>query len=156
LFKGVQTAADARMAAEHGVDGILLSNHGGRSLDTTQPAMMTLLEMHRACPEVFGKLEVYVDGGFTRGADILKAVALGATAVGVGRPFLYAVNYGQEGVEQLCDILKDELITSMKLSGITDVDQAHPGMVNTKLVEQIVHSGEEEHPWITWKPKARL
>lgn len=68
VLKSVQTAADARMAAQHGaVDAILLSNHGGRSLDTTQPAMLTLLEMHRSCPEVFDKLEVYVDRGFTRG-----------------------------------------------------------------------------------------
>ncbi|KXJ94917.1 FMN-dependent dehydrogenase-domain-containing protein [Microdochium bolleyi] len=152
VLKGVQTAADARMAAEYGVDGILLSNHGGRSLDTTQPAMLTLLEMHK----VFDKLEVYVDGGFTRGTDILKAIALGATAVGVGRPFLYAVNYGQAGVEQLCEILRDELATSMKLSGITDVDQAHPGMVNTALLEPLLHNGGEGHPWITWRPRARL
>ncbi|EME85432.1 uncharacterized protein MYCFIDRAFT_123586, partial [Pseudocercospora fijiensis CIRAD86] len=74
---------------------------------------------------------VYVDAGFTRGTDILKAVALGATAVGIGRPWLYALGYGQEGVEHLIEILKDELVTSMKLSGVTDVDHAHPGMVNT-------------------------
>lgn len=60
-----------------------------------------LLELREHCPEVFDKLEVYVDGGFERGSDILKAIALGATAVGVGRPFLYSLVYGQEGVEHL-------------------------------------------------------
>lgn len=82
----MQTAADARQAAEHGAEGILLSHHGGRSLDTIQPAMLTLLEPHKSCPEVFEKLEVYVDGGFTRGTDILKAIALGATTIDIGRP----------------------------------------------------------------------
>ena len=155
VLKGVQTAADAVKAVEHGVDGILLSNHGGRSLDTTQPAMLTLLELHKACPEVFDKLEILVDGGFTRGTDILKAVALGATAVGIGRPWLYALNYGQEGVEQMSEILKDELTTAMKQSGITDVDEAHPGLVNTKLLEPLLQTSEA-HPWIQWRPKARM
>lgn len=98
---------------------------------------------------------MYVDGGFTRGTDILKAIALGATAVGIGRPWLYAVNYGQEGVEHMCEILKDELVTSMKLSGITDIDQAHPGMVNTAALDPLIRSSES-HPWIRWKPKSRL
>ncbi|KAI6912843.1 hypothetical protein D0869_02695 [Hortaea werneckii] len=155
VLKGIQTASDARKAVKFGAEGILLSNHGGRSLDTTQPAMMTLLELHKCAPEVFAHLEVYVDGGFTRGTDILKAIALGATAVGIGRPWLYALTYGQEGVEHLCDILKDELMTSMKLSGITDVDEAHPGMVNTAGLEPLVRNSED-HPWIRWQPKARL
>ncbi|KAK4621727.1 Cytochrome b2, mitochondrial [Fulvia fulva] len=155
VLKGIQTAADARKAAEHGVEGILLSNHGGRSLDTVQPAMLTLLELHKSCPEVFEQLEVYVDGGFTRGTDTLKAIALGATAVGIGRPWLYALSYGQEGVSSLIEILKDELETSMRLAGVTDVDQAHPGMVNTALLEPLVRSSEE-HPWISWRPRSRL
>lgn len=96
-----------------------------------------------------------MDGGFTRGTDILKAIALGAVAVGIGRPWLYAVNYGQDGIEHMCEILKDELVTSMKLSGITDVDQAHPGMVNTAALEPLIRSSDS-HPWIRWAPKARL
>lgn len=64
---------------------------------------MLLLECQRCCPEIFDKLEVYVDGGIRRGTDILKCLCLGATAVGLGRPFLYALNYGQEGVEHLVD-----------------------------------------------------
>lgn len=64
---------------------------------------MTLLEIHKVCPEIFGKVEIYLDGGIRRGTDIFKALCLGATAVGIGRPFLYALNYGAEGIEHLAD-----------------------------------------------------
>lgn len=64
---------------------------------------MTLLEIHKECPEVFEELEIYVDGGIRRGTDILKALALGATAVGIGRPYLYSLSYGQEGVQHLTE-----------------------------------------------------
>lgn len=103
VLKGIQHSDDARRAAEAGVDGIILSNHGGRSLDTSPPAIMVLLECQRCCPEIFDKLEVYVDGGIRRGTDVLKCLCLGATAVGMGRPFLYSVNYGKEGVEHLTE-----------------------------------------------------
>ncbi|KAF6235779.1 hypothetical protein HO173_005974 [Letharia columbiana] len=155
VVKGIQSAADAKRAVEYGVQGIVLSNHGGRSLDTAQPSMLTLLELHRICPEIFHRCEVYVDGGITRGTDILKALALGATAVGIGRPFLYSLCYGQEGVEHLSQILKDELETSMRLAGITDVGQAGPGLVNTRDVDYLV-PGSEEHDWIRWRPKAKM
>jgi len=72
-------------------------------MDSAPPAILVLLEIQRCCPEVFDHLEVYVDGGIRRGTDILKALCLGATAVGMGRPFLYSVNYGQEGVEHLIE-----------------------------------------------------
>ncbi|KAJ9646759.1 hypothetical protein H2204_000451 [Knufia peltigerae] len=155
VLKGIQTAADARAAADHGVEGILLSNHGGRSLDTTQPALLTLLEIHRQCPEILDQLEIYVDGGIRRGTDILKALALGATAVGIGRPYLYSLAYGQEGVEHLTEILSDELESAMKLVGITDVDQAHPGLVNTARLEPLIRTGET-HPWIRWRSRSKL
>ena len=103
VLKGIQTAEDAKMAMDAGMDGIMLSNHGGRSLDTSPPAIFTLLEIHKNCPEVFDHLEVLIDGGIRRGTDILKALCLGATAVGIGRSFLYATNYGQEGVEHLIE-----------------------------------------------------
>jgi L-lactate dehydrogenase (cytochrome) len=102
-LKGVMSADDAMLAMKAGLDGILLSNHGGRNLDTSPPSIITLLEIHRRCPEVFEKMEVYVDSGIRRGTDILKAVCLGATAVGMGRSMLFATNYGQEGVEHLID-----------------------------------------------------
>lgn len=102
-LKGVMSADDAILAMEAGVDGLLLSNHGGRNLDTSPPSIITLLELHRRCPEIFDKMEIYVDSGIRRGTDVLKAIALGATAVGMGRSMLFATNYGQEGVEHLID-----------------------------------------------------
>jgi L-lactate dehydrogenase (cytochrome) len=84
---------------ELGVHGIVLSNHGGRALDSAPPALLTLLELHKESPEVFGAMEVLIDGGIRRGSDILKAVCLGASGVGLGRPFMYAVGYGKDGVE---------------------------------------------------------
>ena len=75
--------------------------------------------------------------------------------MGVGRPFLYALAYGQEGVEHVTQILKDELQTSMRLAGITDVDQAHPGLVNTRDLDYLVERGDE-HEWIKWRPRGKL
>jgi L-lactate dehydrogenase (cytochrome) len=103
VLKGVMSADDAMMAMEAGLDGIMLSNHGGRNLDTSPPSIVTLLELHKRCPEIFDKMEIFVDSGIRRGTDILKAVCLGATAVGMGRSVLFAANYGQEGVEHLFD-----------------------------------------------------
>lgn len=103
VLKGVQTAMDARRAAEMGIEGIVLSNHGGRSLDTSPAPVLVLLELQKNCPEVFGRLEVFVDGGVMRGTDVFKALCLGAKSVGIGRGFLYALNYGSEGVEKFVE-----------------------------------------------------
>jgi L-lactate dehydrogenase (cytochrome) len=101
VLKGVLTVADAVKAADYGLDGILISNHGGRSLDTSTPSILALVEMRKTCPEIFDRLEVYLDGGVCRGTDMFKALCLGARAVGMGRAFLYAANYGVEGIEHL-------------------------------------------------------
>jgi L-lactate dehydrogenase (cytochrome) len=99
VLKGIQTAEDAKRAAEIGIDGIYLSNHGGRQLDYAPSSIRTLLEIRRFCPEILTKVEIYLDGGIRRGADILKALCLGATAVAMGRPFMYGLGaYGTEGV----------------------------------------------------------
>lgn len=104
ILKGIQCAEDAKLAMEYGCDGILLSNHGGRQLHTAPSALMTLCEIRTYCPEVFKKMEVFLDGGLRDGNDVLKALCLGATAVGVGRPFLYALGaYGAKGVERCVD-----------------------------------------------------
>ena len=103
VLKGITGAEDAKLAMDHSVDGIVLSNHGGRNLDYSPPAILLLLEMHKNCPEVFDRMEVYVDGGIRRGGDILKALCLGAKAVGIGRTFLYSLNYGTEGAEHLVE-----------------------------------------------------
>jgi L-lactate dehydrogenase (cytochrome) len=99
FVKGIQCAADARKALDHGCAGIYISNHGGRAVDTAQPSILTLLEIQANCPEVLEQMEVFIDGGIRRGTDVLKAICLGASAVCLGRPFLYAVGYGQDGVE---------------------------------------------------------
>ncbi|GJP95901.1 putative integral membrane protein [Aspergillus niger] len=138
VLKGVQTAEDAVLAVEHGVDGIVVSNHGGRSLDTSTSSIAVLLEIRRRCPQVFDRLEVFVDGGIRRGTDIIKAICLGAKAVGMGRHFLYSLCYGQEGVERLIEIMRDELETTMKLLGITDLSQAHLGLLNTLDVDHLI------------------
>jgi L-lactate dehydrogenase (cytochrome) len=100
VLKGVQTAMDAKRAMKNGIEGLVLSNHGGRSLDTAPAPVLLLLELQKCCPEVFDKMEIFVDGGVMRGTDIFKALCLGAKSVGIGRGFLFALNYGQEGVEK--------------------------------------------------------
>lgn len=101
VLKGIQSAADARIAMHMGCQGIVVSNHGGRALDGAPAAIVVLLELHKECPEVFDHMEVFIDGGVRRGSDILKALCLGASGVGLGRPFLYALNYGKAGVDHL-------------------------------------------------------
>ncbi|EGE03115.1 cytochrome b2 [Trichophyton equinum CBS 127.97] len=146
LLKGVQSADDAAMAMEAGIDGIMLSNHGGRNLDTSPASIITLLELHRRCPEVFDRMEIYIDSGIRRGTDILKAVCLGATAVGMGRSFLFASNYGQEGAEHLIDIMRDELEGAMRNIGITSLDQAGPQYINTADIDHLVPKSAS-HPY---------
>jgi L-lactate dehydrogenase (cytochrome) len=160
VVKGIQSAADAIMAAKVGVQGIVISNHGGRAVDTAPPTILVLLELQKQCPEIFSQLEVLIDGGFRRGSDIVKAICLGASAVGLGRPFLYSLGYGQEGVEhvawskfciflvslRLCKslliisaVLKDEIETAMRLCGMTDLMRdAHPDFVNTSSLDFMV------------------
>jgi len=103
FVKGIQCAADAQKALEIGCAGIYISNHGGRAVDTAQPSILTLMEIQANCPEVLERMEVFIDGGIRRGTDVLKAICLGASAVCLGRPFLYAVTYGQEGMEHAID-----------------------------------------------------
>jgi glutamate synthase domain-containing protein 2 len=103
VLKGLQTHEDAYLAAQYvpQVKAIILSNHGGRALDTAPPAVHTLLEIRKYCPEVFSRIEVWVDGGIKRGTDVVKALCLGAKAVGVGRAALFGLGAGGvEGVER--------------------------------------------------------
>ncbi|KAK4543406.1 hypothetical protein LTR36_005549 [Oleoguttula mirabilis] len=138
VVKGIQSAADAKMAMEMGCQGIVVSNHGGRALDSAPATILILLELRRDCPEIFDKMEVHIDGGVRRGSDILKAVCLGARAVGVGRPFQCSVAYDREGVETAAAILQDELETAMRLCGVTNLDQARGDLsyLNTSELEQ--------------------
>ncbi|RKK27129.1 hypothetical protein BFJ68_g16538 [Fusarium oxysporum] len=99
VVKGIQCARDAKLALEHGCEGIYVSNHGGRAADTAPPSILTLLEIRMRYPEVFEKMEVFIDGGVRRGSDVLKAICLGARGVCLGRPIFHAAVYGQDGVE---------------------------------------------------------
>lgn len=121
VIKGIQCVEDAILAADAGVDGILLSNHGGRQLDYSMPPLEILYRLRQRRPDVFDKLEVYIDGGIRRGTDVVKALCLGAKAVGLGRPFLYAQSaYGEIGVLKIIKILEKEIVTAMKLVGAAD------------------------------------
>lgn len=117
-------------------------------IPSSPPAILTLLECQLNCPQIFSVLEVLIDSGIRRGADVLKCLCLGATAVGLGRPFLYAANYGQEGVEHLVEIIKTELETAMALVGITDLRQCEAGLVSTLELDGLVNSGVG-HPYAT-------
>ncbi|RDX56011.1 hypothetical protein OH76DRAFT_1427429 [Lentinus brumalis] len=130
VIKGIQCVEDAVLAAEAGVDGILISNHGGRQLEYALPCIEVLYRLRQQRPDVFDKLEVYIDGGARRGTDVLKALCLGAKAVGMGRPFLYAQSaYGEEGVVRAIDILEREIVRGMRLLGVSNVQQLVPEMV---------------------------
>ena len=115
LLKGLDTPEDAKLAVEHGVDGILLSNHGGRATETLRATIDCLPEVIDA---VNGRVPVLIDGGFRRGTDVYKALALGARAVGIGRPYIYGLSaFGQPGVEKVIDLLRDELSLVMRQCG---------------------------------------
>lgn len=109
-----------------------LSNHGGRQLEGAPSAIETLLEMRENCPEVFQNCDVIVDGGITRGTDIVKALALGAKGVGIGRPFLYALTFGEAGVNKAIQILQQEVETTMALLGVTCIDELRPCYVKLR------------------------
>ncbi|CAH1231034.1 HAO1 [Branchiostoma lanceolatum] len=127
ILKGILTAEDARLAVQHGVDGILVSNHGGRQLDGVPATIEALPEIVQAAGD---KLEVYMDGGVRTGTDVLKALALGARAVFVGRPVIWGLCYdGEEGVAKVLNILKEELSLAMALSGCTRLADIVPAMV---------------------------
>ena len=115
LLKGILTGEDAQLAIEHGMDGIIVSNHGGRQLDTALASIEALPEIVEA---VAGRCEVYFDGGIRRGTDILKALSLGARAVLVGRPVLWGLAVdGAEGAYHVLEMLRKELELAMALSG---------------------------------------
>jgi (S)-2-hydroxy-acid oxidase len=121
VLKGIVTREDAQLAVEHGVDGLIVSNHGGRAEETLRPTIESLPEVLEGAA---GKIPVIVDGGVRRGTDIFKALALGATAVGVGRPPMWGLAaFGQAGAEAVLEILRRELRTIMRQAGTPSVDK---------------------------------
>jgi 4-hydroxymandelate oxidase len=131
LVKGIMTAEDARLCAEHGVRAIIVSNHGARQLDTTFASIEVLPEVVEA---VDGRCEVYLDGGIRRGTDILKALALGARAVLIGRPLFWGLAVeGETGVRTILQMLRDELEMAMCMCGrptLQSIDRSLLGTVS--------------------------
>ena len=121
ILKGVATAEDAVLAVEHGVSAIYVSNHGGRQLDHGRATIDMLPEIVDA---VRGRAEIVLDGGIVRGSDVVKAIALGARAVAIGKLQGWGLAAaGQAGLVRVLEILKDEMVTTMSLLGITKLDQ---------------------------------
>ncbi len=121
ILKGIQSVADAKLAVELGASGIVLSNHGGRQLDGAPPAMDLLPAVKAA---VNDSLEIYIDGGIRRGSDVIKAIALGATACLIGRPYLYGLAAGGEaGVSHALNIFSTEMTRVMQLIGCDSVSK---------------------------------
>ena len=121
VIKGLETREDAALAIEHGDDGIVISNHGGRATETGRGTIECVAEVTQA---VRGRIPVLVDGGFRRGTDVFKALALGANAVGIGRPYIWGLSaFGQQGVERVLDILNNELRLAMAGCGTRSVKE---------------------------------
>lgn len=124
ILKGVATAEDAAMAVQHGVSAIYISNHGGRQLDHGRGTIDMLPEIVAA---VAGKAEIVLDGGIVRGSDVLKALALGAKAVAIGKLQGWGLGAaGRDGLVRVLELLESEIITSMGLLGVSRVDQLKP------------------------------
>ena len=118
-IKGILTPEDAALCIQHGIDFVHVSNHGGRSTETYRSTIETLPEILK---EVNGKVPVFVDSGFRRGTDVFKALAMGATAVGIGRPMLWGLGaFGEPGVTKVLDILQRELRTTMSSCGVSSI-----------------------------------
>ena len=121
ILKGIVTGEDAKEAMRHGVDGIIVSNHGGRAEESGQPTIGVLGEVVAATG---GKIPVFIDGGVRRGTDVLKALALGATAVGIGRPYVWGLAaFGEPGVDRVLEILDTEFVTIMRQVGALNVNE---------------------------------
>jgi isopentenyl diphosphate isomerase/L-lactate dehydrogenase-like FMN-dependent dehydrogenase len=121
IVKGIVTSEDAALAVQHGVDGVIVSNHGGRAEESGRGTIESLPEVVAGAA---GRIPVLIDGGFRRGTDVLKALALGARAVCIGRPQVWGLAaFGQAGVEAVLDILRRELITTMRQTGVVTLSE---------------------------------
>lgn len=127
VLKGVQSAEDALLAVEAGVDGIMVSNHGGRQLDGSPPIIELIEPISQA---VDGRITVICDGGIRRGGDVFKALALGADCVSIGRAYLYGLGAaGERGVTMALNMIRNELSMTMALVGVTRIEDIHRSMV---------------------------
>lgn len=158
ILKGVQRVEDVLRAVEAGVQGVVLSNHGGRQLDFSRSGVEVLAETMPRLRELGlqDRIEVFVDGGVRRATDIIKALCLGARGVGIGRPFLYAMSaYGLEGVDRAMQLLREEMEMNMRLIGCTSVDQLNPSLVDTRsLFSHGNGTPSDNLSWSTYDPLA--
>jgi 4-hydroxymandelate oxidase len=127
VLKGIVTSEDAELSVQNGIDGILLSNHGGRGEDNGRSTIDALPEILAA---VNGKIPVFIDGGFRRGTDVVKALALGAKGVGVGRPYLWGLGaFGEEGVARVLELMRIETKAAMQQCGVRAISELGPNFV---------------------------
>ena len=127
LIKGLESGEDAALALEHGADGIVISNHGGRATETGRGTIECVAEVAQA---VNGRVPILVDGGIRRGTDVFKALALGANAVGIGRPHVWGLaTFGQQGVERVLDIINAEFRLAMIGCGTTTLKAITPANI---------------------------
>ncbi|MCS5579256.1 MAG: alpha-hydroxy-acid oxidizing protein [Gammaproteobacteria bacterium] len=128
FIKGIEVAADSALAVQYGADGIVVSNHGGRATETDKGTIECLPEIVSA---VNGRIPIIIDSGFRRGTDVYKALAMGASAVGIGRPYCWGLGaFGQAGVEKVLDLLNRELLITMQGSGTPTINSIGPDYVN--------------------------
>ncbi|KAF2727675.1 FMN-dependent alpha-hydroxy acid dehydrogenase [Polyplosphaeria fusca] len=133
--KGITTVEDALIAIEKGVPAIYISNHGARQLDHSPSPLEIAYEIHRNAPDVFSKVDVLADSGVRYGTDVLKLLALGVKAVGMGRPFMYANCYGLAGVEKAIQIMKTEISHDAAQAGIHDIQKIPSSVLNMRALE---------------------
>ncbi len=126
LLKGIITPEDAKLCVQNGMDGFIVSNHGGRAEDSGRSSIDSLPEIMEAAGK---KIPVLIDSGFRRGTDVLKALAMGATACGIGRPYIWGLgSFGQKGVERVLEILRTELEVDMQQCGVADLKKITPAL----------------------------
>jgi isopentenyl diphosphate isomerase/L-lactate dehydrogenase-like FMN-dependent dehydrogenase len=130
IIKGVMTSEDTERAVKYGMSGVVVSNHGARQLDSVGGTIEALPECVKAAG---GKIPVLIDGGFRRGTDIFKALALGAAAVGIGRPYLWGLGaFGRRGVERTIELLRSELALDMGMAGVAKISQIDRSFVRIR------------------------
>ena len=127
VVKGIETREDAELCVQHGADGVIVSNHGGRAEESGRGTIECLPEV---VDGVQGRVPILIDGGFRRGTDIFKALALGARAICIGRPYLWGLSaFGQPGVDRVLDILNWELELMMRHAGAASLSKLNRSFV---------------------------
>lgn len=147
ILKGVQRVEDVIRAIDVGVHGVVLSNHGGRQMDTARSGIEILAEVMPVLRErgLDKKIEIFIDGGIRRATDIIKALCLGATGCGIGRPFLYGMSaYGLPGVDHAMSLLKAEMEMGMRLVGAASIEELNPTLVDARGIGWHTGAGPED------------